>query len=150
MRGIPFLSDPVLNRVDHATRWREMDHLKPHTKSPDEKTVKAASWQPEVLESTSGDSSLPADFDLDGVWHWLHARLRALGNLSYDDARLTALLHWNEITVCNAVHAARLKRKELDYEGSAVQIHLEFLTAEYMARQILEEQEIPSPELHSA
>ena len=126
-----------------------MDPLEKHPKSTDEQTVEAPSWQPEVLEGTAGTCDLPADFDLDEVWHWLHSRLKALGNLSHDDAKLTALLHWKEATVCDAVRAARLESKDVDGEGTAMRAHLEFLTAEYLARQILEEEDIPSPALYS-
>lgn len=128
----------------------EMEVLKHHNEAPEESRAEAVAWQPEVLAGAAEACDLPADFDLSEVWYWLHSRLRALGELSHDDARLTALLNWNEITVADAVHAARLQNQSADGEEQAVQVHLEFLTAEYLARQVLEDDTIPTPELHPA
>jgi hypothetical protein len=91
----------------------------------------------------------PGDIDLDEVWYWLHARLRALGGLSHGSVRLAALLHWNPPSLGRAMHAARLEI-DREEEGSTRQVHLEFLTAEFLAREALERQTIPAPELHSA
>lgn len=127
-----------------------MEALKHSKELQEESRTEALNWQPEVLAGAAEVRDLPADFDLSEVWYWLHSRLRALGELSHDDARLTALLNWNEFTVADAVHAARLQNKSADGEEQAVQVHLEFLTAEYLARQLLEEDTIPAPELHPA
>ena len=127
-----------------------MEALKHSKELQEESRTEALNWQPEVLAGAAEVRDLPADFDLSEVWYWLHSRLRALGELSHDDARLTALLNWNEVTVAAAVHAARLQNKSADGEEQAVQVHLEFLTAEYLARQLLEEDTIPAPELHPA
>ena len=127
-----------------------MEALKHSKELQEESRTEALNWQPEVLAGAAEVRDLPADFDLSEVWYWLHSRLRALGELSHDDARLTALLNWNEVTVADAVHAARLQNKSADGEEQAVQVHLEFLTAEYLARQLLEEDTIPAPELHPA
>lgn len=127
-----------------------MEVSKKHKDDRPAELIEVPAWQPEVLEGVSGSCDLPADFDLDEVWHWFHARLKALGELSYDDARLTALLNWNETTVGDALRAARLQDKDLDAEDTAMRAHLEFLTAEFMARHTLEEETIPAPELRPA
>lgn len=108
------------------------------------------SWQPEVLDGSALSDGIPADLDLAEVWYWLHARLKALGDMSHDDARLTALLNWNDVTVGDALRAARLHADQEYAENTAHQAHLEFLTAEFLARQVLGEEPIPSPELRPA
>ena len=105
-------------------------------------------WHPHVLDSGKGE--LPADFDLAEVWQWFHARLRAIGELSHDDARLAALLNWNDRTILVALHAARLHYGEWDGEREALQAQLEFTTAESLARQALDEEPIPTPEIRPA
>lgn len=114
----------------------------------DEILTVGLSWQPHVLNSGKGE--LPADFDLAEVWQWFHARLRAIGELSHDDARLAALLNWNDRTILVALHAARLHYGEWDGERDALQAQLEFTTAEFLARQALDEEPIPTPEIRSA
>lgn len=125
-----------------------MESLEQHVTNTDEPVATAPSWKPEVLDSAK--SALPADFDLSEVWQWFHARLRALGELSHDDARLIALLNWNDRTIRNALHAARLHYGEWNGETDALQTQLEFTTAEYLARQVLIEEPIPAPELRPA
>lgn len=107
-------------------------------------------WQPEVLDGSALAEDIPADLDLSEVWYWLHSRLKALGKLSHDDARLTALLNWNDVTVSDALQSARLHINQLDEEEEIRQAHLEFLTAEFLARQVLEKEPIPSRELRPA
>jgi hypothetical protein len=124
----------------------QSDHNNPSTESAVEETT----WRPEVLDGAIEEHELPSDFDLDEVWHWFHSRLKALGHLSHDDARLTALLNWNDITVGEALRTARLHVNQVDEEGEVRQAHLEYLTAEYLARQVLEKESIPAPELHPA
>ena len=112
-------------------------------------TNESASWQPEVLRGEASPAVAPVDVDLDEVWYWLHARLRALGGLGRDSAHLAALLNWNPTSLGRAMHAARLEI-DREEEGGTRQVHLEFLTAEYLAREALEQQSIPSPELRTA
>lgn len=125
-----------------------MDSLEKNEPRTDELIAVEPTWQPLVLDSAL--ANLPPDFDLSEVWQWFHARLRALGGLSHDDARLAALLNWNERTIGDALHAARVHKGEWEGEGSAVQAHLEFTTAEYLARRALREEPIPAPELRPA
>jgi hypothetical protein len=108
-----------------------------------------SNWQPELLQGDATPAASPGDLDLHEVWYWLHARLRALGDLNHDTARLVALLHWNPSSLGRAMHAARLEI-DRDEDGGTRQVHLEFLTAEYLAREALERQAIPAPELRSA
>ena len=127
--------------------------MKPLTdqNQPSTETVtEDAAWQPEVLDGALDDQDIPSDFDLDEVWRWFHSRLKALGGLSHDDARLTALLNWNEITLGDALRAARLHVNQEDGDWEAMRAHLEYMTSEYLARQVLEKEAIPAPELHSA
>lgn len=107
-----------------------------------------ASWQPEVLEGATDFPEFPVDLDLAEVWFWLHSRLRALGKLDHDLARLVALLTWNKKTVHDALYAARLEINQTEEEGITRQTHLEFLTAEYLAHLALEDTSIPSTGLH--
>lgn len=117
------------------------EHAETQTPNPTED----ASWQPEVLDGAPAVRDLPADLDLEEVWYWFHSRLRALGELSHDDARLAAVLNWNEDTVGDALRTARLSIDQQE-EGAARQAHLEYLTAEFLTRHVLEEESIPSPE----
>ena len=112
--------------------------------------IEEVAWLPEVLDGSALTDGTPADLDLAEVWYWLHARLKALGEMSHDDARLTALLNWNDVTVSDALRAARLHADREDAENTAHRAHLEFLTAEFLARQVLGEEAIPSPELRPA
>ena len=109
-----------------------------------------AAWRPEILLGSAGEAELPTDLDLDEVWYWFHSRLRALGELGQDGARLTAMLTWNGEVVGDALRAARVEVNQLQEEDKTRQVHLEFLTAEYLARLVLELQSIPSPELRPA
>ena len=127
-----------------------MELQKPHTAQTDDSPVEDTAWQPELLEGAQQAADLPSDFDLEEVWYWFHSRLKALGELGHDDARLATLLNWNDVTVGDALRAARLHIDQQSSEGAARQSHLEYLTAEYMARHVLEEESIPSPELHPA
>lgn len=127
-----------------------MELLSDKTELAVEGPAEEIAWQPEVLDGCALAESIPADLDLAEVWYWLHSRLKALGELSHDDARLTALLNWNDVTVSDALHAARLHVNKLDEEEAIRQAHLEFLTAEYLARQVLEKEAIPSRELRPA
>ena len=127
-----------------------MELHKSHPDQTEKIPVDDAAWQPEVLEGAQEAADLPSDFDLEEVWYWFHSRLKALGHLGHDDARLATLLNWNDVTVGDALHAARLHIDRQSSEGAARQTHLEYLTADYMARQVLEEESIPSPELHPA
>lgn len=123
---------------------------KQETELAEEGPAEEIAWRPEVLDGSALTEDIPADLDLEEVWYWLHSRLRALGEMSRDDARLTALLNWNGMTVSDALHAARLHINRLDEEGETRQAHLEFLTAEFLARQVLEKESIPSRELRPA
>jgi len=127
-----------------------MELLSNKTEPAVEGPAEEISWRPEVLDGCALAECIPADLDLEEVWYWLHSRLKALGELSHDDARLTALLNWNDVTVSDALHAARLHVNKLDEEEAIRQAHLEFLTAEFLARQILEKEDIPSRELRPA
>ena len=120
-----------------------------HNEAQTRNQTEDASWRPEVLEGALAAEELPADFDLDEVWYWFHSRLRALGNLSHDDARLTAVLNWNEIMVGDALRTARLSLDQQE-EGAERQAHLEYLTAEFLTRHVLQEESIPSPKLKPA
>ncbi|MEE4218403.1 MAG: hypothetical protein V2I48_12390 [Xanthomonadales bacterium] len=120
------------------------------TERAEEGPAEEIAWQPEVLHGPALPEDIPADLDLEEVWYWLHSRLRALGEMSRDDARLTALLNWNGVTVSDALHAARLHINQMDEEGEARQAHLEFLTADFLARQALEKEPIPTRELRPA
>ena len=115
-----------------------------------EKLTEDSAWQPEVLNGVQDALDLPSDFDLAEVWYWFHSRLKALGDLNHDDARLTALMNWNGGTVGDALHAARLHVNQLDEESAVRQVHMEFLTAEYLARHVLEKKTIPSTALRPA
>lgn len=127
-----------------------MELLREKTDLTTEGPSEEIAWQPEVLDGAELADGIPADLDLAEVWYWLHARLKALGEMSHDDARLTALLNWNDVTVSDALRAARLHASQEDAENTAHRTHLEFLTAEFLARQVLEEESIPSPELRPA
>lgn len=127
-----------------------MDLPKEKIQTPNEAPAEEIAWQPEILDGAATADQLPADFDLAEVWYWFHSRLKALGGLSHDDARLTARLNWSEGTVSDALRAARLHISQLDEEGAIRQAHLEYLTAEFLARQVLEKESIPAPELHPA
>lgn len=127
-----------------------MKLLTQETELAEEGPAEEIAWQPEVLDGSGMAENIPADLDLAEVWYWLHSRLKALGELSHDDARLTALLNWNDVTVSDALQSARLHINQLDEEEEIRQAHLEFLTAEFLARQILEKEPIPSRELRPA
>ena len=127
-----------------------MKLLNDKTELLEEGPTEEIAWKPEVLDGSAISENIPADLDLDEVWYWLHSRLKALGELSHDDARLTALLNWNALTVSDALRAARLHVNQLDEEDATRQAHLEYLTAEYLARHILEKESIPSSELRPA
>jgi hypothetical protein len=127
-----------------------MESLTKKTQFAEEGPAEQIAWQPEVLDGSGLAENIPADLDLAEVWYWLHSRLRALGEMPHDDARLTALLNWNDVTVSDALQAARLHINQLDEEGETRQAHLEFLTAEFLARQVLEKEPIPSRELRPA
>lgn len=127
-----------------------MKPLKTHEIASSEVSSAEAAWRPEILEGSTGEADLPADLDLAEVWYWFHSRLRALGELGHDGARLTALLTWNGEVVGDALRAARVEVNQLQEEDKTRQVHLEFLTAEYLARLVLEQQSIPSTELHPA
>lgn len=129
---------------------REMDPQKKQTDKTNEAPTEEIAWRPEVLDGAATSEELPADFDLAEVWYWFHSRLKAMGDLSHDDARLTARLNWSEVTVSDALRAARLHISKLDEEAAVRQAHLEYLTAEFLARQVLEEKSIPAPELRPA
>ncbi len=124
------------------------DDLQDHPAS--EPAPEAAAWRPEVLDGLASETNEPADLDLAEVWSWLHARLRAIGGLEHDPARLVALLTWNETAVDDALHTARLEINQLEEEGATRQVHLEYLTAEYLAHLALEDASIPSARPHSA
>lgn len=119
-----------------------------NVESANELVAVATACQPSLQVAAMSD--LPADFDLSEVWQWFHARLKALGGLSHDDARLSAILNWNEETIREALHAARLHYSEWDGEQEALQAQLEYTTAEYLARRVLKEEPIPAPELRPA
>jgi len=127
-----------------------MELLSDKTKLAEEGPTEEIAWRPEVLDGNAISDKVPADLDLDEVWYWLHSRLKALGELTHDDARLTALLNWNDVTVSDALRAARLHVNQLDEEETIRQAHLEYLTAEFLARHILEKESIPSSELRPA
>ena len=127
-----------------------MKNLKTQENLNIEPAVDEADWQPEVLDGSANHVETPVDLDLAEVWYWFHSRLKALGDLDHDNARLMALLTWNEATVSRAVYAARLEVNQLEDEGVARRSHLEYLAAEYMARLVLKNTAIPAPELRSA
>ena len=129
---------------------RSMKNLKAQDHFVSNTAHEQAAWQPEVLEGTTDFSEYPTDLDLAEVWFWLHSRLRALGKLDPDLARLVALLTWNKQTVHDALYAARLEINQTEEEGTTRQTHLEFLTAEYLAHLALEDTSIPSAGLHPA
>ena len=107
-------------------------------------------WMPKVLECSAEITEFPTDLELNEVWYWLHSRLRAIGDLDHEPARLVALLTWNEKTVNDALHAARLEINQLEEEGKTRRAHLEYLTAEYLAHLALEGVSIPNAGLHPA
>lgn len=131
-------------------RNRAMKHLEELQDHPaSDPASENTAWRPEVLEGLASETNDPPDLDLSEVWSWLHARLRAIGALEHDPARLVALLTWNETAVDDALHAARLEINQLEEEGATRQVHLEYLTAEYLAHLALEDASIPSAGPHS-
>ena len=111
---------------------------------------KENAWRPQVLDGSAEITEFPADLELNEVWYWLHSRLRAIGSLDHEPARLVALLAWNEKAVNDALHAARLEINQLEEEGKTRRVHLEYLTAEYLAHLALEGVSIPNAGLHPA
>ena len=107
-------------------------------------------WQPEVLDGEPAALKQKSDFEISEVWHWYHARLKLLGKLSNTQARLLALLNWREAQLNAAIHAARLEVNRMPGDECARQAHLEYLAAEYLAREALGMASIPTIEPHPA
>lgn len=112
--------------------------------------IDSPAWQPEILHTEQQADERLLDHDRTEVWNWLHSRLRALGRLNADQAHLAALLCWKHKAVSSALSAARLAVDQLEHEDGARQVHVEFLAAEYLARQALGLESIPAPEPRAA
>jgi hypothetical protein len=108
------------------------------------------SWRPEVLAGKQAATESKNDFEISEVWHWYHARLKLLGKFSDDQARLYALLNWREPFLKRAIHSARLEVNLIPGDDRARQAHLEYLAAEYLARQVLDIADIPRIEPQAA
>ena len=107
-------------------------------------------WQPEVLDGEHTASLQDSDFEISELWNWYHARLKLLGEIGNSQARLLALLNWRATSVKAAVHAARLEVNKMPGDDAAKQAHLEYLAAEYLAREALDLASVPRIEPHSA
>ena len=110
----------------------------------------AQQWTADVHEGGAGEEAIPLDFEREEVWYWFHARLRSLGGLPWDRARLTALLNCSNDCIRHAVQKARLQLRDLPVSDDAAQTHLEYLAGDLLARMALElnpEQMNQRPEL---
>lgn len=107
-------------------------------------------WKPALLEGEKTASQQKSDFEIAEVWHWYHARLKLLGKLNNAQARLHAILNWRDPLIKAAIHAARLEVNRMPGDEAARQAHLEYLAAEYLAREALDLASIPTIEPHPA
>lgn len=108
-----------------------------------------SAWRPEVLRGAT-EAGATADFDLAEIWHWFHARLEWLGDLTPDEARLQALLHWREKSITIAVQAARLEANRFPEADDGRRAYLEYLAADCLARFALGRDSLPDLEPHPA
>jgi len=95
-------------------------------------------WIADIQESSPGEDAIALDFEREEIWYWFHARLRSLGGLPWDRARLAALLNWNNDCIRHAVQNARLQLKESPVFDDATQTHLEYLAGDLLAQVALE------------